>query len=264
MSANPTPKALPGFCPYCGYENPPTYNFCVSCRRRLPDVLGQALPKPGAPPTPSAAEGAQGAAPTGATPNAAIPSDFTESAPRGRPWVLVPIAIVIIVVLALLGAQLLPVYLAGHPASSPPPPPPGKIISLCIPDNGSNCKGASFTLPITVSNHEMNTSTCDSFASLGADETLWMNYSASANIYAIVLPSSVFGESPGWTEGAFALVHNETAVGSALFYSGLASGGFSETIRVPDNGGTYCIGWWEPSNVAVSVTWLNDLNLTYS
>ena len=263
MAAKPPPKALPGFCPYCGYENPPTYRFCVSCRRRLPEILGQNLPKPGAPPSPpsDATPSTPVATPETGSPSPAPPRG--ESAPRGRPWILLPIAIVIIVVIALLGVQLLPVYLGGHPRLSPPPPAAGEIASLCTPDNGSNCKGASFALPMTVNSHEANTTSCDSFRSVGPGEILWMNYSASANIYAIVLSATLFGDAPGWSQAPFTYVHNPTTLAAALWFSGLTSGTFSESIPVPNDGGTYCIGWWEPSLGTATVTWLNDVNVTF-
>ena len=163
-----------------------------------------------------------------------------------------------------MGAQLLPVYLAGHPTSTTQPPPPGKEITLCSSDVGSDCKGFSFTLPQYANGNSLNTTTCDSFSSLGSGETLWMNYSTSGSIYSIVLPASVFGGASGWTQNAWGVVGNTSAVTKALWYSGLASGGHSEAIVVPATGGTYCIGWWEPTNVATSVTWLNDVNVTYA
>jgi hypothetical protein len=263
MAAKPPGKPTPGFCPYCGYENPPTYKFCLSCRRRLPDVLGQDMPKAGLPSVPRRATTDSGAS-TATSPADERSASPPESGPRGRPWILLPIAIVIIVVIGLVGAQLLPVYLAGHPVGTTSPPPPGKTVTLCSLDNGSNCKGFSFMLPQNVNSHVVNTTTCDSFSSLGSGETLWMNYSTSGSIYSIVLPASIFGGASGWTQNAWGTVQNGSAVAKALWFSGLASGSHAEAITVPPGGGTYCIGWWEPTSVPTSVTWLNDVNVTYS
>jgi hypothetical protein len=260
---HPAPKAVPGFCPYCGYDNPPHYKFCLSCRRRLPDILGQDLPKPGAPASAAATAGSATDSPPCAEGSPA-PRESPDSAPRGRPWILLPIAIVIIVVIALVGSQLLPVYLAGHPNSNPTsPPPPGKTLTLCSSDNGSDCKGFAFMLPRNVDDSVVNTTTCDSFSSLGSGETLWMNYSSDGAIYSIVLPASSFGGASGWTQNAWGIVANSSTVAKALWFSGFASGSFSEAVTVPSGGGTYCIGWWEPASAPTSVTWLNDVNVTY-
>jgi hypothetical protein len=264
MAAKSPGKPTPGFCPYCGYDNPPTYKFCLSCRRRLPDVLGEDLPKAGLPSAvPMAAAGSGSTASPGAT--ASVSEGPSDLAPSGRPWVLVPIAIVIIVVIALVGVQLLPVYLAGHPKPSTiSPPPPGKELTLCSEDNGSNCKGFSFTLPQNINDNVVNTTTCDSFSNLGTGETLWMNYSADGSIYSIVLPATVFGGDSGWTQNAWGMVESGSAAAKALWFSGLSSGTFSEAVTVPSGGGTYCIGWWEPTNTPTSVTWLDNVNVTYA
>jgi hypothetical protein len=262
MASVPRGKPTPGFCPYCGYENPATYKFCLSCRRRLPDVLGQDLPKAGVP-TAATQDTAATGTPTPAGSEPAYP-DPTGGVPHGRPWILVPIAIVIIVVIAIVGAQLLPIYLVGHPNTNTPSPAMGHTVTLCSADNGSNCKGFSFTVPQYVNGIEQNSTTCDSFSSLGADETLWMNYSASARIYSIVLPASIFGGASGWTDNAWDVVENSSAVAKALWFSGLVSGSYSEAVTVPAGGGIYCIGWWEPTNAPASVTWLNDVNVTYA
>jgi hypothetical protein len=261
MASVPRGKPIPGFCPYCGYENPATYRFCLSCRRRLPDVLGQDLPRAGLPANAPPATAASG---TASIPGGDEAPSSAEGIPHGRPWILVPIAIVIIVVIALVGAQLLPIYLAGHPGTSTRPPPTGQTLTLCSADNGSNCKGFSFMVPQYVNGNELNTTTCDSFSSLGAGETLWMNYSASGRIYSIVLPASLFGGASGWTNDAWGVVANNATVAKALWFSGLASGSYSEAVTVPAGTGPYCIGWWEPTNAPASVTWLNDVNVTYT
>jgi hypothetical protein len=263
MASVPRGKPTPGFCPYCGYENPASYRFCLSCRRRLPDVLGQDLPKAGLPAGAPMGTSASGppSAPGGTAP---APSGPAEGVPRGRPWILVPVAIVIIVVIALVGAQLLPIYLAGHPNTNTPPSVKGQTVTLCSADNGSNCKGFSFMVPQYVNGNEVNTTTCDSFSAMGSGETLWMNYSASARIYSIVLPASIFGGASGWTDNAWGLVENSSTLAKALWFSGLVSGSYSEAVTVPAGGGTYCIGWWEPTDAPASVTWLNDVNVTYA
>jgi hypothetical protein len=263
MASKPPGKPVPGFCPYCGYDNPPSYKFCLSCRRRLPDVLGEDLPKPGLPKVPPTGTGVPGSATASGMP-APAPEGPSEVEPTGRPWIMVPIAIVIIVVIGLVGYQLLPVYLAGHPSSNTTSPPPGKTLTLCSLDNGSNCKGFTFMLPQDEDDSVLNTTTCSSFSSLGSGETLWMNYSASGRIYSIVLPASIFGGASGWTQNAWGIVSNTAAVAKALWFSGLAAGSFSEAVTVPPDGGTYCIGWWEPASVSTSVTWLDDINVTYA
>jgi len=256
-------KANLGFCPYCGHDNPPQYRFCISCRRRLPDVPRPKLPPAGptTPPVPSTPATAAGAPAPNPTPPR--PVDGPVPIRRGAPWILAPIAIVIVIVIALVATQLLPVYLAGHPATKSPPPVVGKIDDLCTPENGSNCQGFQFALPATVNNYRMNTTACDSFSSLGSGEILWMNYTTDSSIYSIVLPSSAFGGTYGWVENAFEIVVNQTALQSALWFSHLASGTFTESIQIPSGGTSYCIGWWEPSSAPTTVQWLGDVTLTY-
>ena len=266
MTAPGSGRAIPGFCPYCGYDNPPQNKFCQSCRRRLPDVLGPKLPRPKAGEPPSVP-------PTGET----VPSEspvpargeleglYAEIPPeeRSAPWFLVPVAILVIVLVGLTGVYLLPTYLGGHAKTTAPAPAVGHLVTLCSASNGSDCKGASFSLPTMANGALMNATGCDPFTSLGDGEVLWMNYTAYQPIDSIVLPSSIFGGPTGWTEDAYALVDNQTALGSSLWFSHYASGAFSEKIDVPTGGGTYCIGWWEPSISPVSVTWNGDVNVTY-
>jgi hypothetical protein len=268
--SNPAPaRSVPGFCPYCGHDNPPQYRFCLACRRRLPELPRPKIPKiEVAGPAAAGAPSLEGNDPAGGRPPAVgtePPPELNESLParRGGPWILLPIAVVVIVVIALVGAQLLPIYLAGHPSTRTAPPVAGMLVSLCDPDNGSDCKGYAFSLPTMVTGRPANTTACDPFSSLGPSETLWMNYTADANIYAIVLPASVFGGPTGWADNAWGQVHNRTALADALWFSNLTSGAFSGTIPVPDNGGGYCIGWWEPSPAPTSVTWLDNVTVTY-
>jgi len=41
----------PGFCPFCGTRNPPDYQFCENCERKLPQI-GRTSPPPHDPSTP--------------------------------------------------------------------------------------------------------------------------------------------------------------------------------------------------------------------
>ncbi|MCI4353999.1 MAG: hypothetical protein L3K06_01365 [Thermoplasmata archaeon] len=166
------------------------------------------------------------------------------------------------VLVALAGLELLPIYLASHPAPTAPGPGHGTLADLCTPTTGTDCRGNTFVLPETVNGNLVNATGCDAFASWGASEILWLNYTVDAPIYSVVLPSVVFGASLGWTVDAFELVANQTALRSALWLSPLASGTFSEAIHVPNGGGTYCIGWWAPLAQA-TVQWQGDVTVTY-
>lgn len=180
----------------------------------------------------------------------------------GRPWYFVPVALLLVVVIALAGLELLPIYLDRTVPSRPPPSGPGTTIDLCATATGADCRGHTFSLPQTTNGALVNTTGCDAFASSGSNEILSMNYTVDAPIYAVVLPEEVFAGSTGWATDAFQIVANQTEGRSALWLSSLASGAFSESIAVPPNTGAYCIGWWDPSAGQATVQWQDDVTVT--
>lgn len=249
----------PGFCPYCGHTNPPTYRFCLSCRRRLPSAGLAPMPPPegrdGAVVAPAAAEAGASVPAPGVPPVEVPPSP-------GRAWYFLPVAVILVILLALAGIYYLPSYLDQTAGRGPPPSGTWSRADLCTPANGSDCAGNSISLPWDNRGSMLNATACDPVPSLGSGEVLWLNYTSSQTVVGIVIPSSYYPGPGGWYEDPSGFVNNTTAKVHAVWYSGYASGSDSAAIQIPDDGQTYCLGWWEPSG-SVTVQWASDLAVTF-
>jgi hypothetical protein len=254
----------PGFCPYCGHLNPADYRFCLSCRRPLPRAGVARVPPPTPAPmnegSPVAREPVDAAA---AEPGPAPPTPADEPPVReGGAWYLIPIAIAIVALVALAAFWFLQVYLHSGPPARTAGPGSWARTDLCITSNGTNCAGNLLSVPWNNHGAYRNATACDPFSSLGSSEVLWLNYTASATVVGIVIPSSEYYGATGWFEDPSGFVNNTTAMSRSAWYSGYSSGTYSAAIPIPDDGQLWCVGWWEPAG-SVSIQWQSDLAITY-
>ena len=256
--------AVSGFCPFCGTENTPSYQFCLACRRRLP--AARAAPSEETRGRPSGEVVAHPSKPTPAVPPAAGGASARNGAaqdfPVGRPWFLIPVAIALAALVGLAGVELLPTYLHPQPAKSAGPTGIPTWLDLCTPSNGTNCGGHQLTLPWNYRGATLNVSSCDPVPSGGAGEILWLNYTGSARVHGVVVPAAVFGGRGGWFAVPSGFLNNTTAVASAVWNTAFAAGSFTEAISIPDSGQLWCLGWWEPAG-SVTLSWSSDLATTY-
>ena len=196
-------------------------------------------------------------APTGAA--NAPPEDL----PRlGRPWYLLPLVIGVAALVGLAGFELLPVYL--HSSSNHATPHGGTPTraDLCTPSNGTNCGGHELLLPWIDQGTSRNTTSCDAFASNGAGELLWLNFTASAPGRGVVIPAALFGGASGWFNDPAGFVNNSSATARAAWSPSFGAGTFAEAIAIPNDGQLWCLGWWEPSG-SITISLSSDLATTY-
>lgn len=196
---------------------------------------------------------------TSAPPPPVEPAEATPS--PGHPWYFVPVAVILVIVLALAGIYYLPSYLDQTAGRGPPASGTWTRADLCTPANGSNCAGNAVSVPWDNRGSMLNATACDPVGSLGSGEVFWLNYTASQTVVGIVIPSSYYGGPEGWYENPSGFVNNTTAKVHAVWYSGYASGHDSAAVQIPDDGQTDCLGWWEPSG-SVTVQWASDLAVT--
>jgi len=269
MSAGPAPGDWAGFCPYCGHQNAPTYRFCVSCRRRLPN------PAESPPPASPTATNPGGTGPGASSVTSEPPPTSDALPPRsvgateppselptaGRAWYVAPIAVLIVIAVVLAGAELFTTYFAG-PAPAGPTALHDVRVDLCDASNGSFCGGNQLDLPRTYHSASYNTSGCATVVGWGVGETLWVNYSASTGVDGVLVPANLTGGPSGWFVDPYNVVHNASVLHALPWSSLNRSGAFAGAISVPSDGRTWCLSWYEPTG-SVTIAWASDIAVTY-
>jgi hypothetical protein len=104
-------------------------------------------------------------------------------------------------------------------------------------------------------------------SSLGAGEKLWLNYSlaspSSAVVHGIVVAAGLYSEAAGsFAVDPAGFVNNSSTQSRTAWYSSNAGGDYRATASIPDDGKTWCLGWWDTAGMA-TVTWATDVTLTY-
>lgn len=258
----------PGFCPYCGHQNPVSYRFCESCRRPLaaagsvpwgPPPKGQTTL-----PVELPAQVEAGTTPSDAPPpgSGEEPPDEVRALP-GSAALPVIIAIVVALFVVLAAFFVLSWYFGSHPATTPSGPSGHpQLVDLCVRANASNCAGGQFTLPRANGVATVNHTGCLGFNSLGAGEQVWLNYSVSTTIHGVAVPARLYSGAGSFTEDPPGFLNNSSEHARIAWSSNDQPGSYRVTVQIPNDGQSWCVGWWNPSGTT-TLTWNSDVNLTY-
>jgi hypothetical protein len=235
-----------GECENCGHRNAPDAPYCRECGRELwKGLIGRGNIRG-----------------RSTTQFSQMVGSFKP--PRARSsiagWKVIAGSVAVIAIVALAFVALQSQGLLGHGSGSGS----GSRTDLCKSAPGLNCDGYQIALPYLEEGRELNVSGCDSVVPTGTGQQLEASYTASDDMYAVLVPADLYwGVNVSYSENPAGFFHDPSAVSQTAWNSGSVpvSGYHSLDATVPDNYGQWCLSWWDPGAPG-TVTFAADAYLT--